>query len=280
MKNNIVSKIRSVLRDCNVRFREGDLLHGSVDWIIDFHLIDHQIIIVCCEFESELWEKYVACQDLIIHSGYKCIMIVKCSIPLKIMQLAKLNSIIIVDHNDIERIPKIILGEEDYEKFISKVKVSETKTSRRIVSQCKREILEILNNTPLTIDEILEVLSGRYPARTIKWCISKLKRDKQIILLARVAGSGKAIYGTNLKHMQIIINKYPLSKSWRRNIYSKIILNVLKEEEKGLTINEISIKTGLKVPQIVAIIKHLELKGIIEKKGINENGKIIWTFRK
>lgn len=277
-KNTVRNRVKKILKSCNLNFKENITLRGGLEWDVDFYVQEHDTVILCCEEIEDLWEKYMICQDLTMKSGYTCILAIgEFKVPLKILQLSALNGIVIVDSEGLENIPKIVRGEGVSVELNSKMNIVEHKTPRKIVLECEEKILDMLRNTPLTTEEILDALRGVYPHRTIRWCISKLKNSGRIIVLARIAGSGKAIYAVNPQQISIAMKKYQISKSWIRKIRCETIIKELRKAKEGISVREIAEGTGWKIPQIIAILRCLKDKGLIYEEEVD--GRKLWKLK-
>jgi len=278
-KSRVRTRVKRILKNYNLNFKEKVVLRGGLEWNVDFYIQEYNTVILCCEEIGDLWEKFTACQDLTVKNGYTCILVVGgFKIPLKILQLSALNGIVIVDEGGMENIPKIVMGEGVSVELNSKTDVAERRTPRRVVSECEERILDMLRNTPLTAEEILDALKGVYPHRTIRWCISKLKSSGKIMVVARIAGSGKAIYAVNPQQISIAMKRYQISKSWIRRIRCEIIIKELKKVKNGVSVSEMAERTGWKIPQVVATLNCLRNKGLVYEEE-EVDGRRIWKLK-
>lgn len=274
--NNIRVMVRRILRNHDLNFRENVVLKGGVEWTVDFYSQDYNAVILCCECERDFLEKFIECQDLLRNGEYTCILVTgKFSIPLKILQLSALNGIVIVESEKIMSIPRIVRGEGVELNW--GISIVERRTPRRMVLECEEKILEMLRNIPLTMEEIVDALGGMYPHRTIKWCISKLKGLGKIIVLARVSGSGRAIYATHPNQISIALKRYKISKSWIRRIKCELLIEELKKAKDGATIRELTERLNWKTPQTIAILRHLKGRRIVYGEVVD--GKLIWRLK-
>jgi DNA-binding transcriptional regulator GbsR (MarR family) len=152
------------------------------------------------------------------------------------------------------------------------------KTPRRVVEECRRDVLALLSSRPLTRNEIVEALGGRYPERTVEWCISKLRTMGVIRVLGRTAGDGRAIYAAaNMEGWGEAMERYMPSKAWIREIRRRRVLEVLRQAEGWMSTRQIADATGMSIPQTIAVLRSLMGKGILmQRKG---DGVMLWKIR-
>ena len=272
---SIASKVRLKLRKANLSYIEKTFLNEHVHWTVDFYIQDYGYAIICCENYSEFWKKMFICQDIMRNSNIACCLVVGFEdLGLEELNTATRYDLPILTLKKLGLLIKIIRGELEADEVNYKVIVPKVKASRIVTKNCRRRILNILSKIPLTKEDLTESLRREFPLRTINWCLNDLRRKGKIIVLGYVAGSKKAIYGVSTNQIEQAIKHYNLSKSWKRQVNSNIILKVLRRTPEGITIRELSNITGLKITQIIALLRFLENRSKIKR--IYRDGKTYW----
>ena len=279
MKSRVKSRLKRVLKEAGIDFRENVKVRGSLEWIVDIEIPEYDVVIVCCEWEGEAWGKYIECQDIAQKTGKTCILVMAGPwATVEMMRLATVYGVIIVDHEDMYRIPSTILGEGWSGNVALKPPKIRGKTPRKVVEECQKEVLKLLSDRPLTRSEIVEALSGRYPERTVWWCISKLRTMGVIRVLGRTAGSGRAIYAAiNLKGLEGAVERYIPSKAWTREVRRGKVIEALKNAGSWLTTRQIAEVTGMSIPQVIATLRSLMMKGVLVR--VKGKGGTLWKIR-
>jgi len=264
----VKGQLKRVLREADIEFREDVKVGGSLEWVVDFEVPGRDVVIVCCEVEGEAWEKYIECQDIVEKTGKTCILVMAGPwTTVEMMRLAAIHGVIIVDHESMDKIPSIILGEVWSGRVVMKPPKIRGKTPRRVAEECRRDVLALLSSRPLTRSEIVEALSGRYPERTVEWCISKLRAMGVIRVLGRTAGDGRAIYAaTNLKDWGEAMERYMPSKAWIREMRRRRVMEVLRQADGWISTRQIAEATGMSIPQTIAVLRSLMGRGILMQK--------------
>jgi len=272
----VKSELKRLLRGAGIDFRENVKVKGSVEWIVDVEIPGHDIVIVCCEEEGKVWEEYVKCQDITQKTGKTCILVMSGPwMTIEMMQLATMYGVIIVDHKSMDKIPSTILGEAWSINETPKIR---GRTPKRVIEECRREILGMLRGMPLTRREIIEALSGKYPRGAVGWCISKLKADGSIEVLGRTAGRGEAVYiAKNVGGLKEALKRYMPSKTWAKEIKMMRVLEVLKQSDGWRSTKQIAETTGMSIQQVIATLKSLSGRGLVIRE--KHRRGTLWKIR-
>lgn len=273
----IKTKIRRILRRRKFDFQESYEINASTKWVIDFYIPDYAIAIIILKNLDEFFKVMFMAQDIMRTNPITVIIATLLNeLPFQYIQLASRYGIVILRQNNIGLLNDVIVGEVDIEEINEKIPLTEKKAPRNLTKACKYKIIETLSIRPLTEDELIDSLKYEFPLKTIKWCLRTLKRQGKVRKLATLAGIKKFILGVRDEQLIEVLKYYNVSKKWKNKINVLLIQEALKKSRRGLTINTIAKRTDLKIPQVVAGLRYLEGRGMVERKIVK--GKIYWKL--
>lgn len=274
---SINSKIRTLLKQRKYNFQENLEISASAKWKVNFYIPDYTTAIIILKNLNDFFKVMFIAQDIMKTNPITVIIATSISeLPFQYIQLASRYGIIILRQSNVNLLNDVIIGEADIEEINEKIPIIERKASRNLTKVCKDKILEVLNIRPLTEDEILDFLKYDFPLKTIRWCLLTLKRQGKVKKLATLAGIKKFVLGVRDDQLIEILKYYNVSKKWKSKVNVLLIQKVLKKSRKGLTITTIAKRTDLKIPQVVAGLRYLEGRSIVERVIIK--GKIYWKL--
>ncbi|MBC7113448.1 MAG: hypothetical protein H5T34_05480 [Candidatus Methanomethyliales bacterium] len=239
------------------------VVSGSKNWLLDYYSPGPPPIAV--EFlnkKTKFYEKLVKLLDIRKTMDARAIMLAaRGTIDRDAVNLALNFGIYLVMKGDDQGLKAALGGGDLTEVNNSTRAILLNMKNRKLASECRSEILDLLSRECLTIREIISRLRLRFGERTVYSQLRSLRTRGDVISVCRLE-DGTAVFG-----LPGII--YPvredLSRSSRAAYIKNLILNFLKEKGRPITYLEIMSHFSLKRSIVTSALRDLKRKGKVIK---------------
>jgi len=236
---------------------------GSKNWLLDYYSPGPPPIAV--EFlnkKTKFYEKLVKLLDVRKTMDARAIMLAaRGTVDQDAVNLALNFGIYLVINGDDQGLKAALSGGDLAEVNNSTRAMLLNMRNRRLASECRREILELLSKECLTIREVASRLRLRFSERTVYSQLRSLHSRGEVISMCRLE-DGTAVFGLPGAIYPV---REDLSRSSRASYIKNLILNFLKEKGRPATYLEMMSHLGLRRNIVTSALRDLKRKGEVTK---------------